>query len=90
MAPKMVTAGAAAFIKGDFEIALLPKSELLAPGIDFVGTLPQEIQLAMVFSAAVMTGSKEIGESKKLVSFLASEKARPAIERSGMEPSRSR
>ena len=40
---------------GEADIAVMPVSEILhAAGVDFVGTIPPEIQLAQVFSAAVV------------------------------------
>jgi molybdate transport system substrate-binding protein len=44
---------------GDADITIQPVSEILhAPGVDFAGTIPPEIQLVQVFSAAVVAGSK--------------------------------
>jgi molybdate transport system substrate-binding protein len=91
MAGKITNTGVAAVAKGDAEIAIQPMSELLhAPGVDFVGTIPAEIQYVSVFAAAMVTGSKEPEASKRLIAFLASENATVAIKKSGMEPSRSR
>jgi molybdate transport system substrate-binding protein len=91
MAAKVTNTGVAAVAKGDAEIAVQPMSELLhAPGVDFVGTIPAEIQYVSVFAAAMVTGSKEPEASKRLIAFLASENATVAIKKSGMEPSRSR
>jgi molybdate transport system substrate-binding protein len=86
MAPKTTSTGVAAVAKGDAEIAVQPVSELLhAPGTEFVGTLPKEIQYVSVFSAAMVMGSKEPKEAKQLIDFLTSEKARTAMKASGME-----
>jgi molybdate transport system substrate-binding protein len=75
---------------GDAEFAVQPVSELLhMSGIDFVGPIPSEVQYISVFSAAVVTGSKEVEASKRLISFLASEKASGAIKQAGMEPAKS-
>jgi molybdate transport system substrate-binding protein len=53
MAAKVTSTGVAAVAKGDAEIAVQPVSELLhAAGVDFVGTIPAEIQFVSVFSAA--------------------------------------
>lgn len=52
-------------------------------GIDFVGTIPAEVQYITVYGAAVVAGSKEIEASKRLIAFLASEGASSAIEKSG-------
>src|SRR5204863_1969140 len=72
---------------GDADIAVMPVSEILrAPGVDFAGTIPPEIQLVQVFSAAVVAGSSEMEASKRLTEFLASARASEAIRNSGMEP----
>lgn len=87
---KIMDSGIAALVSGESEIAVQPVSELLhMPGVDFVGLVPAEIQYISVFSAAMVTGSKEPEASKRLISFLASEYARTAIRKHGMEPSRS-
>ena len=75
---------------GDAELTVQPVSELLhVSGIDFVGPIPSEVQYISVFSAAVVTGSKEVEASKRLISFLASDKALGAIKQAGMEPAKS-
>jgi molybdate transport system substrate-binding protein len=91
MAPKTTSTGVAAVAKGDAEIAVQPVSELLhAPGTEFVGTLPKEIQYVSVFSAAMVAGSKETKPAKQLLDFLTSDKAKAAIKASGMEPVKTR
>jgi molybdate transport system substrate-binding protein len=66
-------------------------SELLhAPGTEFVGTIPKEIQYVSVFSAAMVMGSKEAKAAKQLIDFLTSDKAKLAIKASGMEPVKAR
>jgi molybdate transport system substrate-binding protein len=82
---------AAMVARGDAELAIQPVSEILhVPGIDFVGTVPKEVQYVLVFAAAVVTGSKEAEASKRLIAFLSSERATAAITKSGMVPSRRR
>jgi len=72
---------------GDADIAIQPVSELLhVADIDFVGPLPPEVQLVQVFAAAVVAGSKQLEAAKRLIAFLASERASAAIKDSGMEP----
>jgi molybdate transport system substrate-binding protein len=89
MAAKSAVTGVAAVVSGVAELTIQPVGELLhAPGVDFVGTFPAEIQYVSVFAAAVVASSKEMDVSKQLVAFLASERATTAIENSGMEPSR--
>jgi pimeloyl-ACP methyl ester carboxylesterase len=91
MAGKLTNSGLPAVAKGEVEIAVQPVSELLhAPGIDFVGTVPEEIQFISVFTAAIVKGAKELEGSKRLINFLASEKAAAAIKKNGMEPLKSR
>jgi molybdate transport system substrate-binding protein len=85
---KITNVGVAAVAGGDAEIAIQPVSELLyVPGVDFVGTIPAELQYISVFSAAVVAGTKEQEASRRLIAFLASENAGAAIRNSGMEPS---
>jgi len=87
LAGKITNTGVAAVAKGDAEIAIQPVSELLlAPGADFVGTLPNEVQYISVFSAAIVAGSKEAEASKRLIAFLKTESAVKAIRASGMDP----
>jgi molybdate transport system substrate-binding protein len=91
MARKSTTVGVAAVVKGDAEMAIQPVSELLpVPGVDFVGTIPTEVQKVNVYAAAVVAGSKETEASKRLIAFLSGEGATAAIKKSGMEPSRRR
>jgi molybdate transport system substrate-binding protein len=79
-ATEMVAAGGA-------DLAVMPVSEILhATGVDFAGSLPPEIQFVQVFSAAVVAGSEEIEDSKRLIEFLASACASETIRKSGMEP----
>ena len=80
--------GAAAMVaSGEADVGLLPVSEIVhAPGVVFAGTLAEEIQLNQVFSVAVVAGSKEVEAAKRLIAFLASERASAAIKSGGMEP----
>ena len=86
MAGKLSNSGPASLANGEVEIVIAPVSEILTvPGVDFVGTIPAEIQLVQVFAAALVKGSKEPEASKRLIAFLASEVATPAIEKTGMK-----
>jgi molybdate transport system substrate-binding protein len=81
------TSATAMVAAGEADIGVMPVSEILhAAGVDFVGTIPPEIQLAQVFSAAVVAGSREIEAAKRLIEFLASARASETIRKSGMEP----
>jgi molybdate transport system substrate-binding protein len=71
---------------GGADLAVMPVSEILhAVGVDFAGSLPPEIQFLQMFSAAVVAGSEEIEDSKRLIEFLASGRASETIRKSGME-----
>jgi molybdate transport system substrate-binding protein len=74
--------------RGEAEIGFQQMSELKpVAGIDIVGPLPPEMQKKFtVFSAAVVVGSGEPEGARKLIEFLASPAATPAIRDSGMEP----
>jgi len=75
--------------RGEAEIAIQPVSELLhVPGLDFVGTIPADIQYVSVFAAAVVKGSSQPDAGRRLIAFLASDAAVAAIKKSGMEPVR--
>ena len=82
---------AAMVAAGDANIAVQPVSELVnVPGIEFSGRIPDELQLVQVFGAAIVTGSKEPDAGRRLIQFLASERAAAAIEKSGMDLMRKR
>ena len=72
---------------GEANIIVQPISELLhKPGLDFLGPIPAEIQLIQTFAAAIVSGSKDIEASRRLIGFLASEHAAATIRNNGMEP----
>ena len=72
---------------GDADIAVQPTSELIRePGLDYLGPIPDELQLIQTFCAAIVAGSKELEASRRLIAFLASESAAAAISSNGMEP----
>jgi molybdate transport system substrate-binding protein len=81
------TDSAAMVAAGDADLAVQPTSEIMhAPGVDFAGNIAAEIQFVQTFSAAVVAGSGEIADSRRLIEFLASARACEAIRKSGMEP----
>jgi molybdate transport system substrate-binding protein len=86
MAGKLLNAGPANVASGEVEMVVAPVSEILPlSGVDFVGTIPDEIQFVQVFAAALVKGTKEPEASKRLIVFLASERATAAIEKTGMK-----
>jgi molybdate transport system substrate-binding protein len=87
MNAKTSDTGVAAVARGDAEIAVQPVSELLhAPGTEFVGTLPAEIQYISIFSAAMVKGAKDRKGARQLLNFLGSDQAKAAIKETGMDP----
>jgi len=72
---------------GEADLAVMPVSEIVsAAGVDFAGSIAPEIQFVQTFSAAIVVGSAATEGSKRLIEFLASERAAAAIRDSGMEP----
>ncbi len=72
---------------GESDIALGPVSELVnLPGVDYVGLLPAEYQLSQIFSAAIVKGSAQQEEAKRLISHLASPSGAAVMRKAGMEP----
>ena len=72
---------------GEADIVVQPVSELMSvPGIQYVGVIADELQLIQMFSAAIVKGSKETDAAKRLIQFLASDRAATAIRKNGMEP----
>jgi molybdate transport system substrate-binding protein len=91
MKPKSSFAGAAAVGRGEAELGLQQVSEVLpVPGVDYIGTIPKEVQYTTTYAAAVVAGSHQVDAAKKLIAFLSSPGADAAITKSGMEPARRR
>jgi molybdate transport system substrate-binding protein len=87
MKDKISSNGAAAVGRGEAEIGLQQVSEVLAvPNVDYVGTIPDEVQYATIYAAAVVSNSSQIDPARRLIAFLSSEPATSAIRKSGMEP----
>ncbi len=78
---------AALVASGAADFAVMPVSEIVhAPGVELAGVLAEEIQLHQVFAAAVVAGSTQPDAAKRLIAFLASDRAAAAIRQGGMEP----
>ena len=73
--------------RGEAEIGFQQISELKPiKGITLVGPLPPEIQKITMFSAGIVSGSKQPEAAKALIVFLASPTVAQVIKDSGMEP----
>jgi molybdate transport system substrate-binding protein len=77
-----------AVARGDVEIGFNQVSEILAaPGVDLVGPLPEPIQNYTLFTAGIVTSSKEQDASRALLRFIASPDAKAVMKTKGFEPS---
>jgi molybdate transport system substrate-binding protein len=86
LAGKLSGAGAANVASGEAEMAVLPVSEILpVPSVDLVGAIPADLQFVQVFAAAVVNGAQDPEAAKRLILFLASERAKSAVEKTGMK-----
>ena len=73
--------------RGEAELGFQQVSELVPiEGLDFVGTLPEEVQRVTIFSAGLAAGSKEPEAAKALIACLGGPEAAPAIKKTGLEP----
>ena len=82
----VANAGATEVASGRVEIVVLPVSEILpVRGVEFVGTIPADLQFVQTFAAAVVKSAKNPEAGKRLIDFLASEKATPTVEKMGMK-----
>lgn len=74
--------------KDEADLGFQQVSELVhEAGIDFLGSLPADIQNITVFSSGIPTGSYAFEATKALQAFLISPAAAPVIRKNGMEPS---
>lgn len=77
--------------RGDAELGFQQLSEFLdVPGIDIVGTLPQEIQSLTRFSCGVCALASDEAGALGFISYLTSAEADASIRRHGMEPAQIR
>lgn len=73
--------------RGELDFGFQQMSELLpVPGIAHVTPLPPELQKVSNFTAGVGAHSPDPALARKVIAFLASKKAHPAITASGLEP----
>jgi len=71
---------------GEAELAMTVTSLLLAPGVELVGKIPEELQLYLVFTAGVGRAAKQPEAAMALVRHLTSPAAAPVIKAKGWEP----
>lgn len=73
--------------RGEAELGFQQVSELIYfQELDFIGTLPEEVQQTIFFSAGLVVGAEEPTAAKELVSFFRSAKVAPLIQATGLDP----
>jgi molybdate transport system substrate-binding protein len=78
---------AAVVARGEAEIGFQQVAELIhVPGVDFVGTVPAEIQPPTFFVGALPKGSQQADAAVALLRFLSSTEAAAVITKAGLKP----
>jgi len=78
---------AAVVARGEAEIGFQQVAELLhVPGVDFVGTIPAELQPKVFYSGAVTVAARQPEAARALVRFLASPESAATIVKTGLSP----
>lgn len=73
--------------RGEADLGFQQVSELLPiDGLDFVGTLPEEVQKVTIFSAGLAAKAKDINAAKALIACLGGGDAAPTIRKTGLVP----
>lgn len=78
---------AAVVARGEAEVGFQQVSELIhVPGVDFVGTVPSDIQPPTLFVGALPKNSQQPDLAVALLRFLSSAEAAGVITKAGLKP----
>ncbi|VWD00363.1 substrate-binding domain-containing protein [Burkholderia lata] len=84
MVPRIPVASVVA--NGDYEIGFQQVSELLpVPGVTYAGKVPESVQSVTRFAGGIPVGADHPDEAKKLLDYLASPQAQPAVRATGLD-----
>ena len=71
---------------GDAELGVFLANVLTAPGIDLVGPFPRQVQMELVFTAALSAGPRNAETAKAFLAYLKSPASAALIRAKGMMP----
>jgi molybdate transport system substrate-binding protein len=73
--------------RGDAELGFQQVSELIYfKELDFVGTLPEEVQQTIFFSAGLVEGADQPDRARQLARFLSSAAVAELVRATGLDP----